>query len=223
MMPYIDFHTHHARQDFDLLQILNVIYPSNADETPKNYFSVGVHPWYLNENDSLAEIENWLMTNGVKKTVLAIGECGLDKAKGASYDVQKNVFLLHVSVSETLHKPLIIHNVRCLNELIEFRKRLRPNMPWILHGFHGNVDQAIQCVKHGFYFSVGGNVIKDRGMNDVLQTLPLERLFMESDDSFLDIRELYGLIASELGLKESELREIIGTNFKSIFPELCYV
>ena len=72
MNKYIDIHTHHDNTDVSIISIKSVIAGINTP-TDNNWFSAGIHPWYLNEN-YLTELEK-LVT---QPNCLAVGECGLD-------------------------------------------------------------------------------------------------------------------------------------------------
>ncbi|MEQ1800128.1 MAG: TatD family hydrolase, partial [Lacibacter sp.] len=77
---------------------------------PGNY-STGLHPWYLNEEPIIADIEG-LKKWSAQPNVLAIGECGLDRACRTDFRLQKDIFLKQVQWANELQKPLIIHCVK---------------------------------------------------------------------------------------------------------------
>ena len=70
-------------------------------------------------------------------------------------DLQKEVFLAQANLAEETHKPLIIHCVKAWADLIACKKAVKPEMPWIIHGFRGNGELASQLVRLGFYLSFG--------------------------------------------------------------------
>ena len=87
--------------------------------------------------------------------VVAIGEAGLDTLAESPMDLQKEVFLAQANLAEETHKPLIIHCVKAWADLIACKKAVKPEMPWIIHGFRGNGELASQLVRLGFYLSFG--------------------------------------------------------------------
>lgn len=55
-------------------------------------------------------------------------------------------------------KPLVIHLVKAVDELLKVKRDLRPSNPWIIHGFRGKAALAEEYLKHGFYLSFGGEI-----------------------------------------------------------------
>ena len=54
------------------------------------------------------------------------------------------VFREHVKLSEMLRKPLIVHCVKAVDELLAIRKEMGVTHPWVLHGYRGGPEQAEQ-------------------------------------------------------------------------------
>jgi len=107
--------------------------------------------------------------------IVAIGETGIDKLKGPSYDIQIPVFEKHIALSESLKKPLIIHCVKAWDELIRVRRQSQPSQPWIIHGYRSNPELTKRLIKEGFMFSVG-----DKINIESLALIPLDSLFCET-------------------------------------------
>ena len=57
-------------------------------------------------------------------------------------EAQTTLLTFHISISERLSKPLILHIVKAYPEIIALRKSLRPAQPWIIHGFRGKPQLA---------------------------------------------------------------------------------
>ena len=113
---------------------------------------MGIHPWHLTESNADGHWQ-WLVEMANRPQVVAIGEGGLDKLKGPSLVLQMDVFKRCVLLAEERSLPLIIHAVKCSNELIRLKKELRPVQPWIIHGYRGNPQITKQMAKVGFMFS----------------------------------------------------------------------
>ena len=138
-------------------------------------YSVGIHPW---DTATATEADfNTLSVLAQHPQIVAIGECGLDALKGAPLDVQEQIFLRHVQLSEELQKPLIIHAVRTHSRLIQLRNALRPTQRWMIHGFRGKPQQAEQLIRAGFDISLGKTYNPA-----VLDVIPPDRLHFETDD-----------------------------------------
>ena len=178
ILPCIDIHTHDkSRKD----AIIN-IYP-HEQLIDGAYHSVGIHPWHTVDIDS-STIEK-LSTLAAHPQVVAIGETGLDALKGASIEKQIEIFKLHISLSEQVKKPLIIHCVKAFNEIITIKKQLKPSMPWIIHGFRGKPQLAQQLLNNGFYISLG-----EKFNPETASIIPIDRLLFETDESTLNINKI---------------------------------
>ena len=146
------------------------------------------------------------------KQFVAVGEAGLDKLAEASMELQLAVFKEQVKLSEKLGLPLIIHCVKAMEELLAVKKESRPQQPWIWHGFRGKPEQAVQLLKKGFYLSFG-----EYYPDETMQIVPDERLFLETDDSLLDIEDILCQAARVRGVEVEALREVIRRNIQNVF------
>lgn len=192
-MDFFDIHTHNKECD-SRSSILN----SNEYITGRR-ISMGIHPWDISCNweEQFAIIR----ANAYKENVCAIGECGTDKLKSpANEELQQEVFKAHALLAEEVNKPLIIHCVKGIDTIIALRKEISPEQPWIIHGFRGKPQQAEQLIKNGFYISFG-----DKFNIDSVKATPLERLFIESDESQKSIDKIYDEIAKVKGCSIAEL------------------
>lgn len=179
MFPHTDIHCHDRSRYREA--VIN-IYPD--DEIIEGaYHSVGIHPWNTS-NINPQTIEK-LKTLASHPQIVAIGETGLDTLKGASINIQIDIFCLHVTLSEQYKKPLIIHCVKAFNEIIALKKLLHSSMPWIIHGFRGKPHLATQLLNNGFYISLGKHFNPHTAA-----IIPPDRLFFETDDSILDINTI---------------------------------
>lgn len=66
-----------------------------------------------------------------------MGEAGLDKLADASLPLQREVFEYQARLAEETDKPLVIHLVKAVDELLKLKQKIRPVKPWIIHGFRG--------------------------------------------------------------------------------------
>lgn len=115
-------------------------------------------------------------------------------------------------MAEAVCKPLVIHAVKAQAELIQLKRELKPRVPWIIHGFRGKVQLAQDLVRHGLYLSFGA-----RYQEETLRQIPLDRLFLETDESEVSIASLYEEAARLRGLSCSELREAVSCNIHRVF------
>ena len=192
-MKLFDIHTHNVDSNPQ-----SSIYNSKAYIDGRR-ISIGIHPW--NIDDSWKELFSAIKKEASKENVCAIGECGIDKLKSpATVEFQKEVFKAHAMLAEEVKKPLIIHCVKGLDETIALHKEITPEQAWIIHGFRGKPQQAEQLIKNGFHISFG-----EKFNSDSLKATPIEKLFIESDESNIEIDEIYRRIAEARGCTTEEL------------------
>jgi len=214
---FIDIHTHHTETGKSVFSIRNV-FLTDYPEVPENeIFSIGLHPWYLSSLPQ-ASILNLLQEAAEHPCIIAIGETGLDKAIKTSPEIQENVFILHIKVSEEFKKPLIIHCVKAFNELILLKRKLSPSSPWIIHGYHGSEQLTGSLIKEGFYISVNEWVLKNpEAAGKMLNMIPVNRLFLETDEYTSHISELYHFIAECYNTNLQSFKTEIFNNFMYVF------
>ena len=212
----IDTHTHILKEAAGV-SVLN-FYP--YDDLPKvempNLLSCGIHPWFIQENKLdiwLRNIEHYCQ----KKTIIAIGECGLDK-NIENIQLQKEVFKRQISLSEQYGLPMIIHSVKMYHMVLEIRKITQAKQPWIIHGYQGSIETANQFVKQNIFISFGESLLKKSDkLKSVLNQIDIDFLLFETDDSNISIKAIYKHAAKLLGLDEGLLEKKIESNFYSVF------
>lgn len=139
-----------------------------------DYYSIGIHPWLADKTTEAAVAR--LQHLAADERVVAIGEAGLDARRGPSLDVQMPVFRMQAFLAEQVKKPLIIHMVATAQQILQLRKELKPQQPWIIHGFRGKPQQAAELVRHGLYISLG-----EQHNPAVISAIPADRLLHETD------------------------------------------
>lgn len=180
-MTMLDLHTHHhGRHD----AVINL----RDGESPADgyIYSAGVHPWDTIVDDDEIERRLARVAELVRLPhVVAIGEAGLDKLRGASPERQAAVLRRQVELSESARKPMILHVVKAFPEIMALRKSLKPTQQWIIHGFRGKPQLAESLLRAGFDISLG------EYFNPASAAIiPPSRLFAETDESLLPIEEI---------------------------------
>ena len=147
--------------------------------------------------------------------VVAIGECGLDYAafvreqsewlkKRASAEAggeggslledietrkrkQKEIFLKHITLAKEVGKPLMIHCRDAYKDLIDIlvSRRMSLVTSGVVHFFSGTVDQAKELLDLGFYFTFGGVITFTGTYDEVVRSIPLDRLMVETDAPYV--------------------------------------
>lgn len=205
-MNLFNFH-HHNLGNFYGIYNLDL-----GENIPESYFSVGIHPKNIDENwekyfEALKKIS--LLDN-----CLAIGECGLDALIDIDENLQKKVFEKQILWANEIHKPVIIHCVKRFQELIPFQKLAE--VPLIIHGFNKKKSLADEMLKHGFFLSFGKSVLYNLSLQSILKEIPIDKIFLETDDTDFDIAELYQKVSEIKEISLEELQKKISENLQSI-------
>lgn len=213
-MQFINLHTHHHSNQLNTFELVNQ-YPLEYHSTIP-YYSMGIHPWFIKEATLDQEFE--ILTQKIQdKNCLAIGECGLDKRIDVPLDLQQAVFERQLLLAQHVQKPVIIHCVAAFDELIECTKRLQIEVPIIVHGFSKNSQLANQLIQQGFYISFGKYLFQMPNLASVLNQIPEDRFFLETDTALQTIEDVYQLVAKSKGISVPALQKKVKQNFESIF------
>lgn len=175
-----------------------------AESQPLLFAAVGVHPndsntWDPQTIPALREL-------AVSLKVVAIGEIGLDYYwEAAPRDHQREVLQQQLNLAAELQLPVVLH-VRekddtqdgdCAQDMIqilqEWVNRLRveknplANAPGVLHSFSGTRQTAEKAIALHFYIGITGPVTYKNAekRQEVLASLPLDRLLVETDAPYL--------------------------------------
>ena len=129
---FLNFHTHNGLERPAERSILNILgqYMAAYGFDPDRWVSVGIHPWYVDVKTwqtQLVELER----RATQAEVKMVGECGLDRLIPLSLEMQLKVFEAQVQVAEWVQKPVVIHCVRAFNELLQWHKHRRTQVPLI--------------------------------------------------------------------------------------------
>ena len=126
--------------------------------------------------------------------VVAIGECGLDyyRASGgqlpATSEKQKEIFSMQIELAGELKKPLIIHCRDAFKDLIGMLVAGRWQLavaPGVIHFFTGTPDDARALLDLGFSFTFGGVITFARDYDDVIKSIPPDRILSETDAPYV--------------------------------------
>ena len=212
-MIFYDLHSHRQSQQAEDVTIISVDLREqnclSSVDIAKNIYSAGVHPWYIDKT-LIHEVRKLALLS----SVVAIGETGLDKNRG-NYLSQLDIFEEHIRLSEEVMKPLIIHCVKAWDDLLYIKKSLNPSMPWIIHGFRGNENLATQLLNAGMYLSFGIH----HNTESLKVAWDQKRLFIETDDTDINIREVYTKIAANLNISLNELLDEV----KGLFKKFSFI
>jgi TatD DNase family protein len=215
---YIDIHTHGGIPSEGVFIVENLM-AHEIENIPSNagfVFTIGLHPWFFGANNYEKPILK-IRKYAAQKLIIAIGEAGFDKIRGASPDIQKKVFEEQAIIAEEYKLPLIIHCVKGWDELLAAHKKLKPTVPWLIHGFHGKIETAKQLLSRGMYLSVWYSFALIPESAELIRFIPNDRLFLETDGAEVDIKDIYNKVAGDLNIEVEEFKSILFSNYCKFF------
>jgi TatD DNase family protein len=120
--------------------------------------------------------------------MVALGEIGLDyywvKDKDTRKDVE-NKFIELIQLGNKINKPIVIHCRDAEQRVIELIEEYCTHDKVHMHCFSGPTYLIKRALKNGWYFSVPTSVINRKYHQALAETVPLERMFLETDAPFL--------------------------------------
>lgn len=156
-----------------------------AEQFPGVFATVGIHP-----NSSANLEEGWrdsIRAMASHPKVVAIGEIGLDYHwQYATREEQFKALTEQLDLADELDIPVVFHCREAYDDLLtllEGRKQGR----WLLHCFSGDANDAARANKLECYFGVDGPLTykSANGLRDLVASLPLERVVVETDAPYL--------------------------------------
>lgn len=216
---YIDIHSHGRCNSGDGISIVENIMVHEGitpGDNPEQICSYGIHPWFIDLNNHQEQLRI-LKENAGHSNLIAIGEAGFDRLRGPASELQREVFEEQVKIADSYLKPVIIHCVKGWEELLVAHKKLKPKRPWLIHGFRGNENLAAQLISKGMYISFWFDFVIRPESTPLLKSVPLHRIFLETDGADVDIRDIYKKVSRDLDLSVEELKAKIVSNFFNLF------
>lgn len=207
------------------------------------YPMMGLHPEDLGETwrDVLPLMERYLQHPD--HPFIAIGEVGLDYYWDRSlYHEQQEAFAIQVQWALKYNLPLMIHTRDAHREMVDVLSRQIVNsklsnrkLSGVFHCFGGTSEEAEELLAFdGFMLGIGGVVTyKKSTLPEVLrQTVPLERIVVETDSPYLApvphrgkrnetafAREVIRKLAEIYSCSEEEVATITTQNALKTFPK----
>jgi len=146
------------------------------------YYSVGLQPNSLDDELNVDFIQSHINN----KKLVAIGEIGLDYYHNIiEKKIQKEIFEKQLVIAIENNLPIIIHVRDAYDDVIEILKKYRSR--GVIHCFNGDIKQAIEFVKLGYYLGIGGVITYKNalGLNNVVINVGIDCLVTETDCPYL--------------------------------------
>lgn len=155
--------------------------------------TVGLHPNEVGSGININEYKNLLVNN----KIVAIGEVGLDYYRTTEIEkqeIQKDVFREFINLSHSRELPLVIHSRdaktgslgRVHSDILDILSS-SPNSHHgiVIHSFTGTIADAGKYLEIGAYLGFNGIITFSDQYNDIVQSVPLDRILIETDAPYL--------------------------------------
>lgn len=157
------------------------------------YSTAGIHPHNAKEfdHDSIKQLSTLLDT----KSVVAVGECGLDYNRNFSTpEAQRYCFEEQLKLAVEKQRPVFLHQRDAYEDFVSILTRHIEKIPAaVAHCFTGNKNELDSYLEMGLFIGVTGWVCDERRgkeLKSILRDIPLERLMIETDAPYLLPRDI---------------------------------
>lgn len=206
-----------------------------AERVPMIAPVLGFHPLDAAEftSESFARLRELIDTH----RPVAIGEAGIDLFREAPpIEIQQAAFAAQIELAIATGLPLVIHQRAAEDEVYAMLSGSDESLHVILHSFDGTARMVALGIERGWYFGVGGLMTKQSSqpLREVLKTVPLERIVLETDSPYLvpagvkprrnspaNIPAIATHLAALTGHDIAEIAEITTRNAFAAFPGLA--
>ncbi|KMV66383.1 Mg-dependent DNase [Encephalitozoon cuniculi EcunIII-L] len=156
----------------------------NLAKKYKTVSTAGIHPTSSSRYSNIDEIVP--LVND--ETVVAIGECGLDydRLEFADKVSQKRIFRSQLDLGGSCY---FFHSRSCHRDFMEIVSDYR--IRGVVHSFTGSIEEARELIKKGLFIGINGCSVKTLEGIEVVRSLPLESLLIETDSPYCKIRRSY--------------------------------
>jgi len=149
---------------------------------------MGLHPTSVTADfkPELAIVKDKLFSPQAR--YVGVGEIGLDLYWDKTFlEQQREVLKRQMVWARQLGLPVCLHVRKAYNELFGLLRDLNwGSFRGVMHCFGGSVQEAHKAIEMGFHLGIGGVVtFKNATMADVVASVPLESLLLETDAPYL--------------------------------------
>lgn len=160
-----------------------------------------------------------------------IGEIGLDYHWNSdNKQKQQDIFIRQLKIAQELDKPISVHTRDAIADTYDILKKYQCR--GVIHCYSDSAMMAKNFMKLGYYISISGTITwkNARVPLEVIKTVPIDRLLIETDCPYLTPSPNRGKrnepanviytgkkICEELGMNESLFKLIINDNYDRLF------
>ena len=200
------------------------------------YCTLGVHPHDAKDYDE--KCEEFMVAHFADPRVVAVGEIGLDfYYDNSPRDQQEQVFRRQLELSVEHNLPVQIHTRDAEPETISILKEFSGKVRGVIHCFTGTQKLADEALALGLNISASGIVTfkSAKALQEVIRSVPLPRLHVETDAPFLTPVPFRGKknqpafvvhtaekVAELKGVSMEELAQQTGANAQQVFSRAAW-
>lgn len=192
----------HLRDTLDALEMVKQ--HSSTSSSVRLSTTVGVHPCTALEFEKNANYLDALKQQLTNPRVIAVGECGLDYDRLDYCPVAKQLeyFELQFELAETSNLPMFLHMRAAANDFIDVVGRNRHRFRHgVVHSFTDSWETAQRLLELGLFIGINGCSLKTGMGVEVVRRLPLDKLMVESDAPWCEMRASHAGTAFTGGYK----------------------
>jgi len=196
------------------------------------YTALGIHPWNINvlKDNELDDTLKLIQDQAQKKTIVAIGEIGLDSKYEKTLEKQLEVFDKMLQMAEKVSLPVIVHSRGTTERIVDMLPSYKLKNV-LLHWFSYPLAALSKAVEHGYCITEGPPTVYSSGIREVIEQVPLTNLLTETDGpvkyykqpfngqltkpSF--VRLVVEAVAEIKRMNAEKIADQIATNFENFF------
>jgi len=159
-----------------------------AEREPAVWASVGIHPHEADQHGDMTSAK--LVEKARHPDVIGIGETGLDYYYDYSdREQQQACFRQHIVAARESGLPIIVHTRDAEEDTARIMREEMEQGAYsgVIHCFTASADFARIALDLGLYISLSGIVTfkNAKDLQEIAQTIPDDRLLIETDSPFL--------------------------------------
>ena len=197
------------------------------------YATVGIHPCDITDSVEVLinQLEQLIIEH--REYIVAIGEIGLDYYH-QPYDkkLQEKMFIAQLSLAQKYSLPVVIHIREAGADALAVLEKYKDSLRGLIHCFSLDQAAAEKIIGWGWCIGIDGPVTypKNVGLREIVATVPLHGILLETDSPFLPPQGLRGkpncpsnlkIIAAEIararGVSVEEVAEHTSRNARTLF------
>jgi len=177
--------------------------------------TIGIHPCDITQPVDLLMNELEAVLVQYRSHIVAIGEIGLDYYhQPFDAELQKQMFVAQLELAKKYDLPVVIHIREAGEDALAILENYKHSLRGVIHCFSLDKAAAQKIIDWGWYIGIDGPVTypKNSVLRELVATVPLEGILLETDAPFLPPQGLRGKpnCPSNLGTIAAEIARARG-------------